>query len=77
MNREMASSTGRELASTTTVNKFNVGTLVLDIWDAKEHRLVWRGIASDTLSKDPKKNTKKIDQAAQRLFEKYPATSGG
>jgi len=43
------------------------------MWDAKEHRLVWRGIASDTLSKDPKK----IDQAAQRLFEKYPPTSGG
>ena len=64
-------------ASTTTVNKFNVGTLVLDMWDAKEHRLVWRGIASDTLSKDAKKNAKKIDQAAQKLFEKYPPTSGG
>ena len=34
-------------------------------------------IASDTLSKDPKKKTKKIDQAAQKLFEKYPSTSGG
>lgn len=64
-------------ASTTTVNKYNVGTLVLDMWDAKEHRLVWRGIASDTLSKDPKKNAKTIDQAAQKLFEKYPPTSGG
>jgi len=63
--------------STTTVNKYNVGTLVVDLWDAKEHRLVWRGIASKTLSKDPQKNAKKIDQAAQKLFEKYPPTSGG
>ncbi len=63
--------------ATTTVNKFNVGTLVVDIWDAEAHRLVWRGTASDTLSIDPQKNTKKIDQAAKKLFEKYPPASGG
>ncbi len=63
-------------SSTTQVRKYNVGTLVLDMWDVKEHRLVWRGIVSDSLSADPQKNAKKINKAAQKLFEKYPPAGG-
>ena len=61
-------------ASTTNVPTYNTGTLVLDMWDVEEHRLVWRGIASKTLSTDPQKNAKKIDEAARKLFENYPPT---
>lgn len=46
------------------------------MWDVKEHRLVWRGIVSDSLSADPQKNAKKINKAAQKLFEKYPPAGG-
>ena len=60
--------TGGMGASTTTVQKYNVGTLVLDMWDVEDHQLVWRGIASSNLSTDPKKNAKKIDQAALKLW---------
>jgi len=59
-------------SATTTVRKYNVGTVVLDLWDAKQKRLVWRGTASDTLSDNPEKNAKKINAAAEKLFKDYP-----
>lgn len=59
-------------ASTTTVRKYNTGTVVLDMWDAKEKRLVWRGIVSDVVSDNPQKNAGKIMKAAQELFKGYP-----
>jgi len=59
-------------SSTTTVRKYNVGTVVLDMWDAKEKRLVWRGIVSDTVSDNPSKNSSKITKAADKLFKEYP-----
>lgn len=59
-------------SSTTTVQHYDVGTVVLDMWDAKLKRLVWRGTASDTVSDDPRKNAQKITQAARKLFEGYP-----
>ena len=62
-------------STTTTVRKYNVGTIVLDMWDAKEKHLVWRGIVSDTVSDNPQKNASKIATAAQKLFENYPLGS--
>jgi hypothetical protein len=58
----------------TTVNQTdsNVGTLVVDISDAKTKQLVWRGTASDTLSDQPDKNSKKIEKAVTKMFKKYP-----
>ncbi len=61
-------------SSTTTVRQYNVATVVLDLWDAKQKRLVWRGTVSDTLSDNPQKNAKKIHTAAEKLFKDYPPT---
>jgi hypothetical protein len=66
---------GGMATSTTTVRNYSVGTVVLDIWDAKQKRLVWRGTASDTVSDDPQKNASKITQAAEKLFADYPPVS--
>ena len=63
-------------SSTTTVQKYNVGSVVLDMWDAKQKRLVWRGTASDTISDNPQKNAEKITKATQKLFESYPPAGG-
>ena len=46
--------------TTTTVNTYKVGTLVVDLFDATSRNLIWRGVASDTLSSSPDKNTKKL-----------------
>jgi hypothetical protein len=60
--------------STTTIQKYNVGTLVVDMWDANAKRLVWRATASSTLSTDPQKNAKKINEATEKLFKDFPPT---
>ena len=61
-------------SASTTVRTYNVGTVVLDLWDAEQKRLVWRGTASDTVSENRKESEKKIQKAVTKLFEKYPPT---
>ena len=56
----------------TTVQQIPVGTLVLDMYSPQEHKLVWRGTASDTLSNKPDKNTGKLDKAIDKLLDKFP-----
>lgn len=50
----------------------NVGTLVLDLSDGQQKKLIWRGVASDTLSDKSEKNTKTLNKAIEKLFKQYP-----
>lgn len=56
---------------------FRQGTLVVDAWDAERRQLVWRGIATAALSKDPDKNDKKIEKALRKIMKKWEAAKGG
>jgi len=56
----------------TTVDQIPVGTLVLDMYDTHEHKLIWRGTATDTLSNNPDKNTGKVDKAIDKMLAKFP-----
>jgi hypothetical protein len=51
-----------------------MGTVMIDVVDVKTDTLVWRGIASDTLSTNPtpEKSEKRINKAMAKLFTKYP-----
>jgi hypothetical protein len=62
-------------SSTTTVSEYVVGTLVVDIFDAKTKQLLYRGIAQDELSDKPEKNAKKVAKAADKLFKDFPPGS--
>src|SRR5712692_11297890 len=46
--------------STTTSETYKVGTLVVDLFDAKAKNLIWRGSSSDTLSNNADKNIKNL-----------------
>ncbi|HTV65876.1 MAG TPA: DUF4136 domain-containing protein, partial [Bryocella sp.] len=48
------------------------GTLVVDIADAKNKQLLWRGDATDTISDNSDKNIKNLDKAVDKLFKNYP-----
>lgn len=48
------------------------GTLVVDMYDGKTKQLVWRGMATDTMSDKPEKNTEKIAKAIDKIFKQYP-----
>src|SRR5437660_4975866 len=58
--------------ATTTVEKYKVGTLVIDMFDAGSKNLIWRASASDTLSGNPEKNTKNLNKGVQKMFSHFP-----
>jgi len=62
-------------SATTTESEYMVGTLVVDIFDAKTKNLLFRGIAQDEISDKPEKNIKKIDKAANKMFKDFPPGS--
>jgi hypothetical protein len=62
-------------SSTTTVDEYTVGTLVVDIFDAKSKALLYRGIAQDELSNKAEKNAKKLAKASDKLFKDFPPGS--
>ena len=59
--------------ATTTVSEYMVGTLVVDIFDAKTKALLFRGTASDEISDKPEKNIKKVEKAAEQDVQGLPA----
>lgn len=58
--------------ATPTESEYLVGTLVVDIFDAKSKALLWRGTAQDELSDKPDKNVKKLAKASDKLFKDFP-----
>ena len=62
-------------SATTTESEYNVGTLVVDIFDAKSKQLVFRGAASDEISDKPEKNIKKVEKASAKMFKDFPPGS--
>jgi len=61
--------------TTTRVNTYLQGTLVVDIYDAATKKMIWRGTATDTVSDKAAKNTKKISKALTKMFQRYPASA--
>ena len=61
--------------SSTTVSEYTVGTLVVDIFNAKSKQLLFRGTASDELSDKPEKNQKKLAKASDKMFKDFPPGS--
>ena len=61
--------------ATTYVEHYTVGTLVVDMFDTSNKRLIWRGSASDVLSGKPEKDEKKLDKAVNKMFEHFPPES--
>jgi Domain of unknown function (DUF4136) len=51
-----------------------VGTLIVDIYDARNQSLVWRGIAQDTLNKNGNKNQQMVQKAIAKMFKQWPKT---
>jgi hypothetical protein len=58
--------------STTTESTYQVGTLVVDLFDSNTKKLIWRGSASDTLSDKSDKNMKNLDKGVEKMFDHFP-----
>ncbi len=48
------------------------GTLVVEIADAKDKDLLWRGSATDTITDNSNKNINNLNKAVTKLFQKFP-----
>jgi hypothetical protein len=55
-------------------NEYVEGTLFINLVDAEKEKIVWQGIATKTLDQDltPEQREKNVNDAVDRIFEKYP-----
>jgi len=58
--------------STTRPSTITQGTLMIDIWDVAANAMVWRSVATSTLSSDPSQNTSTINKAVEKAFNDFP-----
>jgi len=58
--------------STTTVDNYKVGTLIVSMFEGNFKQLIWRGTSTSDLSGNPEKNTKKLDKDVQKMFKNFP-----
>jgi hypothetical protein len=58
--------------ATTTPETYTVGTLVVDLFDAKTKDLVWRGVSSGMLSDKSNKNIANLNRGVQKMFQHFP-----
>ena len=60
--------------STSTTSTINIGSIVLDMYDASAKQLVWRGMASKAIDEKakPDKKQKNINKAAEKMLKNYP-----
>jgi len=63
--------------TTTQVQNYPVGSLVLDMYDTHNKQLIWRGVATDTLSDKPEKNEQKLDKSVKKMLDHFPPQSKG
>jgi hypothetical protein len=60
-------------ATSTAVQTYDKGTLVIDIWDVKTKHAVWRGVATGVVKENPTKMTRQIDKVIEKMVKKFQA----
>lgn len=60
--------------STTTYQEYDylVGTLVIDVFDHQQKKLIWQGVGSKTVDSDPSTVEAKVEQAVKAIMYNYP-----
>ncbi len=48
------------------------GVLVIDIFDRRQHKLVWSSSATDTIHDSPKKAIEQVNKIIEKMFLQYP-----
>jgi hypothetical protein len=59
-------------SATTTTSNYEVGTLVVDLFDARTKDAIWRSTSSKTLSGNPEKNAESLNKAVVKMFKNFP-----
>jgi hypothetical protein len=61
-------------SSTTVAREVPIGTMIIDVVDAKAKKLVWQAVASDTLDPKatPEERDARINKAMEKIFAGFP-----
>jgi len=62
-------------SSTTTVHTYDVGTLIVDMFDARTKQAVWRGSASGTVPSSTAQVNAAVEAGLDKLFADFPPGS--
>jgi hypothetical protein len=57
------------------VHSFTIGTLAVDMFDAKTRQAIWRGTAEGAIKKNPTKASADIQTAVAKMFATFPPGS--
>ena len=63
--------------STTREYSYEEGTLVIDAYDSKEKKMVWRGSGTVTVKSKPEKQIKQVDKILKKLGNKWDKILAG
>ena len=58
--------------ATTSITSYTVGTLVIDMFDARTKRAIWRATAEGTVPETPARVNASIDATIPRMFAEFP-----
>jgi hypothetical protein len=58
-------------SSTTTVSNYTEGTLIIDAYDSKEKKMIWRGSGTVTIKAKPEKQIKQVDKILTKMGARW------
>ena len=58
--------------TTTTQNDYEVGTLIVDVFDAKTKKQIWQGIGKKTISENKKNREENINAGVAKIMKAFP-----
>jgi len=64
-------------SSVTREYSYEEGTLVVDAYDSKEKKLVWRGMGTVTVKEKPEKQVKQVENILKKLGKKWDKILAG
>ncbi len=65
---------GGVVGTQTTATEYTVGTLVIDVYDARQRELVWRGSGEGRVNqaRNPEESQERINQVVTRILQDFP-----
>jgi hypothetical protein len=63
---------GGTSTTTTTQHDYEVGTLIVDVFDAQTKKQLWQGIGKGTISENKSKREERIIAAVAKIMESFP-----
>lgn len=58
--------------TTTTENTYEEGTLIVDVFDAKDKKQIWQGIGKGTVNENKSKREERINSAVAKIMKAFP-----